>query len=343
VRFNKYHAGLLILILILGGVIIGLTTQTINLSTPSSLSSSGFSISQKTPIRVSTWKVTDIQLLTGELLISPKTSWAGRAEQLQKATNFLYIWIYDVTFADAKNIIKSIAQQGAEVKMIIENNKYGTDKTQDLRWWGVQTMNDSKLRTNFMHAKTFVSSWLYIIQTANLTYSSFNTQREYYVLGDQPEIVNNLKMLFEKDWKGEQVQPSDIHPNILFCPIDCRFKIEQLIKTAQMSIRTQNQYLDDPSLQQILSTKTWLNIRIILPNDKKNFQSRPIQSQIKLLGSPRIHAKAILIDDTYLVISSINFSSNSMDNNREIGIIITDQESIIKYKKQFLQDREKAK
>jgi hypothetical protein len=117
----------------LGGVIIGLTTQTINLSTPSSLSSSGFSISQKTPIRVSTWKVTDIQLLTGELLISPKTSWAGRAEQLQKATNFLYIWIYDVTFADAKNIIKSIAQQGAEVKMIIENNKYGTDKTQDLR------------------------------------------------------------------------------------------------------------------------------------------------------------------------------------------------------------------
>lgn len=125
-------------------------------------------------------------------------------------------------------------------------------------------------------------------------------------------------MLFEKDWKGEQVQPSDIHPNILFCPIDCRYKIEQLIKTAQMSIRTQNQYLDDPALQQILMTKTGLDIRITLPNDKKNFQSRPIQSQIKLLGSPRIHAKAILIDDTYLVISSINFSTNSMDNNREI-------------------------
>lgn len=150
-------------------------------------------------------------------------------------------------------------------------------------------------------------------------------------------------MLFEKDWKGEQVLPSDIHPNILFCPIDCRYKIEQLFKTAQMSIRTQNQYLDDPDLQQILSAKTSLDIRITLPNDKKNFQSRPIQSQIKLLTSPRIHAKAILIDDTYLVISSINFSSNSMDNNREIGIIITDQESIIKYKKQFLQDREKAK
>jgi phosphatidylserine/phosphatidylglycerophosphate/cardiolipin synthase-like enzyme len=125
-------------------------------------------------------------------------------------------------------------------------------------------------------------------------------------------------MLFEKDWKGEQIQPSDIHPNILFCPIDCRYKIEQLMKTAQMSIRTQNQYLDDPSLQQILSSKTGLDIRITLPNDKKNFQSRPIQNKIKLLGSPRIHAKAILIDDTYLVISSINFSTNSMDNNREI-------------------------
>ena len=342
-RFNKYHAGSLVLLLLLGGVGIGLRTETINLFTQSTLSSPEFSVPQKTPIPMSAWKVTDIQPLTGELLISPKTSWSGRAEQLQKAKDFLYVWIYDVTFADAKNIIKSIAQQGTDVKMIIEDNKFGADKIPEPRWWGIQARNDLKLHTNFMHAKTFVSSWLYIIQTANLTYSSFNTQREYYVLGDQPEIVNNLKILFEKDWKGEQVLPSDIHPNILFCPIDCRYKIEQLLKTAQMSIRTQNQYLDDPSLQQIFSAKTGLDIRITLPNDKKNFQYRPIQSQIKLLTSPRIHAKAILIDDTYLVISSINFSSNSMDNNREIGIIITDQESIIKYKKQFLQDREKAK
>lgn len=110
-RFNKYHAGLLILILILGGVIIGLTTQTINLFTQSTLSPPEFSVPQKTPIPMSAWKVTDIQPLTGELLISPKTSWSGRAEKLQQSKEFLYIWIYDVVLADAKTIIKNIAQQ----------------------------------------------------------------------------------------------------------------------------------------------------------------------------------------------------------------------------------------
>ena len=124
-RFNKYHAGSLVLLLLLGGVGIGLRTETINLFTQSTLSSPEFSVPQKTPIPMSAWKVTDIQPLTGELLISPKTSWSGRAEQLQKAKDFLYVWIYDVTFADAKNIIKSMTAismiKKIEVKISIQS------------------------------------------------------------------------------------------------------------------------------------------------------------------------------------------------------------------------------
>jgi phosphatidylserine/phosphatidylglycerophosphate/cardiolipin synthase-like enzyme len=48
-----------------------------------------------------------------------------------------------------------------------------------------------------------------------------------------------------------------------------------------------------------------------------------------------MHTKTILIDDTYLVIGSINFSSNSMDNNRELAIILIDPELIQEWKSDF--------
>jgi phosphatidylserine/phosphatidylglycerophosphate/cardiolipin synthase-like enzyme len=59
----------------------------------------------------------------------------------------------------------------------------------------------------------------------------------------------------------------------------------------------------------------------------------------KKLKKPYIHAKMILIDDRYLLIGSMNLSSNSLDNNREHGIITTDSKTIQQFKQQFDKDR----
>jgi phosphatidylserine/phosphatidylglycerophosphate/cardiolipin synthase-like enzyme len=118
-----------------------------------------------------------------------------------------------------------------------------------------------------------------------------------------------------------------------------------LINSATESIWIQNQYLDDTEIIWLLERKNNLDIRINLPKDEKN-TSKPsslLSNSIKLLSSPRIHSKALLIDHRFLVISSINLSSNSMDHNREIGIIITDSHLINKFMKQFESDRSRSK
>jgi phosphatidylserine/phosphatidylglycerophosphate/cardiolipin synthase-like enzyme len=60
--------------------------------------------------------------------------------------------------------------------------------------------------------------------------------------------------------------------------------------------------------------------------------------QLRPLESSKLHAKALLVDDAYLYIGSINFSRYSFDENREIGVIITDQEIIEKYLELFESD-----
>ena len=228
--------------------------------------------------------------------------------------------------------------------MILEDDKFGIDRPQDPRGRWIQVQNDGKLRTNFMHAKVLLSEDFYIIQTANLGFDAFFRQREYYVAGRDPAILANLKMLFEKDRNGESIQAEDIHPNLIVCPIDCREKISWYLRAAKKSIYTENQYLQDPEIISILQSQRNLDVKIILPKDEKNRVDAPgLETATRVLTKPYIHAKAILIDEQYLIISSINFSNNSLDNNREIGIIITNPEAIQKYLQQFHKDWQQAK
>jgi phosphatidylserine/phosphatidylglycerophosphate/cardiolipin synthase-like enzyme len=116
----------------------------------------------------------------------------------------------------------------------------------------------------------------------------------------------------------------------LLCPVNCRTVLESLISWAKQSISIQNQYIEDDGLARLLREKihslgTW-NIHIQLPETDKNkiFQQQFSTTIVKLIKKPYIHAKMMLVDNRILYLWSINFSSNSMDNNREIGILLTD-------------------
>jgi len=116
------------------------------------------------------------------------------------------------------------------------------------------------------------------------------------------------------------------------------------LKSAKKSVYIENQYLQDPEVISILQSQRNLDLKIILPkNEKSRIDAPGLEDATRVITKPYIHAKAILIDEQYLIISSINFSTNSLDNNRELGIIITNQEAIQAYLHQFHEDWQQAK
>ena len=60
------------------------------------------------------------------------------------------------------------------------------------------------------------------------------------------------------------------------------------------------------------------------------------------MKKPYLHTKMILIDDEILLLGSMNLSANSLDNNREIWILLNDPDLIWEFKKTFAQDWEKS-
>ena len=106
--------------------------------------------------------------------------------------------------------------------------------------------------------------------------------------------------------------------------------MEYLINNAQKSIRISAQYVTDDRMIDILDNKQSLDLRIRTNDTVDNYElvQRFGPDKVKLQKKPYSHDKMLIIDGKYLMIGSMNFSDNALDNNREIGIILTDQKLI---------------
>jgi phosphatidylserine/phosphatidylglycerophosphate/cardiolipin synthase-like enzyme len=155
-----------------------------------------------------------------------------------------------------------------------------------------------------------------------------------------------FKKIFLADFTWTSAVP--YHPNILLSPDSSRTKIETLIQSANTSLIIYMQYLLDEDIETLILEKAneWVLISTVMP--KTYFKQDSNRQQILRLESAgiilheltpdSIHAKAILVDDIFLYIWSINMSSYSLDYNREMWIIINDTHIIQSFLQQYRQD-----
>lgn len=294
------------------------------------------------------WFTQDDYAVWGELLVSPYNV-ESRIINLLMDTNYsLLMREYSVTMREVISVIKNKSMLWTTVKMILEqftywwNTKAWDDVNNWLLWSPAEVKSDEHLWTNFVHAKTFVTDTTAVFSTANLWYQWFWRNREYWFVTQDNAIVENLRKLFEKDWQWEKIYPADIHESILFCPVNCRRFLNKAINAATWSIMIQAQYLEDPLLIHQLEKKqdAWVSVSIIVwENQEPGILDwlTTVHEQYE----PYLHAKNMLIDDRLLLMWSMNFSTNAIENNREIGIVTSDAAAIAKFKKQFFTDLKK--
>lgn len=286
--------------------------------------------------------------ITASLRIWP-SGYNRYSDQLFATKKKLYMQTYHITYDEFVSDIQTLAKQWVDIQIMLENNRYADNNSNDefeklkndlSKYW-IQIKSDQELGTNFIHSKYVLGDDEYIIQTANMTYSAFWVSREMFVIGHNPSIYNSLTTLFRKDREDQSIQKQDIHPNLAVCPIDCRTKIEWLLHSAKQSIYIQTQNIDDQRIINILKQKKQegIDIQIILwRDDDEIFRSQYGHDWVKILDKPYVHAKSFLIDNEYLFVWSTNLTQNSIDNNREVSIILLDEQNIEKYLQNFQAD-----
>lgn len=276
------------------------------------------------------------------------TPWFGFDEYRDIINNIttkeMRVYIYTFTYDKIIKLFQKLWDFWVDIKIIAENNQYwGWWWTYEkllnklLNHW-IKIKNDSDMWTNYVHAKTIIFDDYFIVQSSNFTYSFFYKNREFVFKSWYSPILISLKKIFDKDWKWEEIDESIIHNNLLVCDINCRDHIEKILKSAEKSILIHTQYLSDDRIINILNSKKNIDLKIIVWDNQEIEDINILDWKYKILEKYYNHNKSILVDDKYLILWSMNLSTNSLDKNREIWIVTVNNDTISQYKKMFFWD-----
>jgi phosphatidylserine/phosphatidylglycerophosphate/cardiolipin synthase-like enzyme len=187
------------------------------------------------------------------------------------------------------------------------------------------------------------------IMTCNFTYSALNgTNREYGIIDTTPHDVQETIDIFNADWNRTAVQVTD--PNLVVSPNNSRTMLTNLINSAKTSLILEEEEMQDSSMEQALvnAEHRGVAVQVILAAPQSGSSNDPNGPGIAVLKAGGvqvkedtqlyIHAKMIVADGKLAFVGSENFSTTSLDDNRELGVLVTDSQILSTLQQTFQSD-----
>ncbi|MDD2487557.1 MAG: phospholipase D-like domain-containing protein [Candidatus Gracilibacteria bacterium] len=295
------------------------------------------------------FKLTNILYSDVKIATLPDNTTLDRIiDNIKSAKKRVYLEVYILT---EKRIIKELTdakRRGLDVSVILEKNVLGSPSINSkafkiLQNVGIKVRYANNNNYIFTHSKFFIFDDSYILGTGNMSHSTFYDNMEFYLFGKDKKNISILESVFSDDMNG--IRSIHCDANVITSPFCSRFAFEKTLNQAKSSIYIYAQQIKDPSLEKILKSKAEQGIKIsmILADPKKVSSNQNIIDDFKKTDNVSIyipkksyvHAKVFIIDNETIYIGSINFTSNSMDNNREVGFIFNDKENADNLIRQF--------
>jgi cardiolipin synthase len=284
----------------------------------------------------------DTDGITG-IFIEPGDGRRPILDEIEAATKSIDLEIYLISDDEILAALEAAQARSVTVRVLLEEHPFGGGGGQqgvfdrmdaagiDVRW--------SNPAFRFSHIKMMViDDSLVIIMNQNLTASSFTGNRELGVVSTNPEAVNTASAIFEADWAQEAEPPPG---PLVVSPTNARESLQSLIDSAQTSVDVYAEVLRDPDLLHALETaaQRGVTVRVIISPSASFDTERASLAyagvQVRLLRSLYVHAKMILVDGQRAFVGSQNISTTSLDQNRELGIIVSDPVSLARVSRVF--------
>lgn len=288
------------------------------------------------------------------VFIQPDEGQAPIVDVIDKAQTEVLVEVYLLSDKDIIASLENAKQRGVDVKVMLEKHPFGGAGLNDKAKQELEASDISFAWTNpkfsLTHEKAIiVDKKAVFILNQNLTTSAFKSNREYDVFDTNPEDVSQVRAIFVSDWQRQDISVQQSH--LVISPNNSRTVIENLIKEAKVSISLEIEVIGDDEVVTLLSEKAKNStVNILAPPISKLSSNKTALKKlaaagahIKTLSSPYPHAKMMIIDGKKAYIGSINFSTQSMDKNRELGIILSESDGLKLLLNTFNKDWDKAK
>ena len=272
------------------------------------------------------------------LLTEPDQGVAPIYALLASAKRGIDLTMYELVDPQAVAVLEAAAARGVVVRVILDVNREKSANKQafgDLSSHGVHVAwADSRYAAT--HEKSIViDNAVAAVMSLNLTARYYTDTRDFAVLDRQPADVQAIEATFDADFKHHKTTPSN-GIDLVWSP-GAQEVLLSLIESAANTLLVENEEMALPAATSVLehAARRGVHVTVVMtrqddwaPDFDKLTRAGVIVRTYSPSASLYIHAKAIVADDgtsrQKAFVGSQNFSSASLNHNRELGLLTAD-------------------
>lgn len=293
---------------------------------------------------------------SADVIVLPNDGRKPILDLIQNAVESVWVCSYELLDEKIIDSLRIAKQCGVDVRVMLEGKPYGsstvnTGSAKKLIGTGI-SFSWSNPQFTLTHANyIIVDHRKILLMTIDLTESSIIRNRGYGVFIDDPRVISEAEAIFLADWQKKEYTP--VCPGMLFCD-NSRQGLIELISNAKKKIWIQTYLMQDEEIMESIveAKKRGVSLKIIcseatpLVNDinlkaQKYLSSHEISIKLQQTLSP--YSTLMFLDEKIVFIGSQGLDTKSLNNNREMGIIITCPQAIKRLKGMFLHDLGRSK
>ena len=279
---------------------------------------------------------------------------------IQSAKKSIWLEMYLLTDRNVLRALEAAAKRGIDVRVLLEPHPFGGGSSPART---MDQLNAARIKAQpsnpsfpLTHEKGMIidASTAYIM-TSNFTRSALGgssgsngfSNREYDIIDSNLDDVAAVTAIFQADWNHTSAQFHD--PSLVVSPGNSRHAFLTLINSSHSSLLLEAEEMNDPAIEQALTNAAQhgIHVQVILPAPQSSATDSNSQGiatlrqggvQVREDARLYMHAKIIVVDGQRAFVGSENISAQSLDQNRELGIIVADSTVLQTLQQTFQRD-----
>lgn len=279
-------------------------------------------------------------MATYTLVTEPDQGLTAIYNLLSSATKSIDMTMYELTDATVISALTKAAAAGIPVRVILDQNdekKSNTPADDTLSENGV-SVHWANPAYAVTHQKTItIDQATSAILTLNLTPEYYSTSRDFAVITNDAADIAAIETTFNADFQNAAITPPT-GDNLVWSPTNSRSSLLALIGGASTSLLMAQEEFSDSGMETAVEAALKRGVAVTLVQENLDGEYTSALTDLKNAGAKiavytsskgyYIHAKTILADygtpQAKLFVGSENFSTDSLDKNRELGLIFSD-------------------
>jgi cardiolipin synthase A/B len=272
------------------------------------------------------------------LVTEPGQGFSTVYNLINSAKHTINITMFEFADTTAEHDLAAAAKRGVDVRVILDQKETSTN-TPAYNYFKAHGIHVvwSWSHYTYTHQKTLTfDNSTALVQTANLTANYYATSRDFLVVDRNPADIAAITRVFNADFVHQAITPTDGH-DLVWSPTDSEKQIIGVITGAKKSLRIYSEEMGDSTVidDLIAAAKRGVDVMVCGENSDSEYTQTFEEMQrdgvhVSYYSSSTgfyIHGKVVEADlgtpQQRAFIGSENFSNTSLNENRELGLIVT--------------------